>query len=131
MSDKIILLTTSNNRYYHEAEHIIHLKDGKIRKVQADLSLAELEKIQKDTRPGEKKSADQEILHDPNELASGQSLKQERENREIGRVSSKVYKDYFLYGASAIVLFLFILVFFSGQGKKTALYQVFKKSFVI
>ena len=119
MSDKIILLTTSNTKYYHEADHLVHLKDGKIRDLQVDLSLTELQEwIKKGTRPDKKKSADYEISHDPNEPTIGQSLKQEREKRELGRVAFKVYKEYFLYGASAIVLFLFILTFFSGQGRK-------------
>jgi hypothetical protein len=41
----------------------------------------------------------------------------QEEERETGKVAFKVYKEYFLYGASAIVLFIIALAFFSGQGK--------------
>ena len=124
LSDKIILLTTPNNRYFHEADLIIHLKDGKIREITADLSLAELEKIEKYTQAEEQKSEHHETVNDPNGLTSGEPLKQESEKREVGRLAFRVYKEYLLYGASAIVLSVFILVFFSGQGKKIDLYRM-------
>lgn len=94
------------------------LRNQRIREIKAVLSLAELEKIEKDTQAEEQKSGHHEMAHDPEELISGQPLKQGREKHEIGRVAFKVYKEYLLYGASAIVLFIFILVFFSGQGKE-------------
>ena len=111
-------MTTPNTRYYQEADHIIHLEDGKITELKDDLPLAEFEGLQKDTTQGEKESADHETSHDQNEISSGQSLKLQKEKREFGRVAFKVYKEYFLYGASIIVLFFFVLVFISGQGKK-------------
>ena len=121
LSDKIILLTTSNTRYYQEADRIIHLKDGKIRELKAGVQLAELCGPENDTTTEEKKSADDEMPYDPDNLDIGVPLKQEREKREVGRVAFKVYKEYFSYGASAIVWFFLVLVLFSGQGKKMAL----------
>ena len=45
------------------------------------------------------------------------TINQVDEERGIGRVAFKVYKEYFTYGAWAIVCFIIALVYLSGQGR--------------
>ena len=112
-------MTTHHPRYRKEADKIIYLKDGKIEEFKDELPLAESEL--ENATPDGKTAGDVGVWRDPRELdeslTSGDVLLQQEEDRETGRVAFKVYKEYFLYGASAIVLFVIALVFFSGQGK--------------
>ena len=111
MANKIVLLTSHDTRYYREADRIIHLKDGKI---EDEHSLVERE-LEEKSATRETKTA-KDVWCDPGKHEKATSLKQEEEDREHGRVAFKVYKEYFLYGASAIVLFIISIVFLSGQG---------------
>jgi hypothetical protein len=108
-------LTTHDTRYYHEADHIVHLKGGKIEELKAELTLAEPELDQQNATPD---GGDHDVWGDPSGPGEAETLNLEEEERETGRVALKVYMEYFLYGASAIVWFIIALLFFSGQGKE-------------
>ena len=111
-------MTTDQPRYRQEAGHIINLIDEKIEELKDELPSAASE----NTAPGGKSAEGTDVWRNPSETedstASGDVLRQEEEERETGRVAFKVYKEYFLYGASATVLFIIAMVFFSGQGKR-------------
>ena len=73
-----------------------------------------------DPTPDGKVPRDTGVWRDPSKpagLATSGDVPPQEEERETGKVAFKVYKEYFLYGASAIVLFIIALAFFSGQGK--------------
>ena len=61
--------------------------------------------------------SDDECYQD-NEENNKRTIKQDDEERGIGRVAFKVYKEYFSYGARPVVCFIVALVFFSGQGRQ-------------
>ena len=60
--------------------------------------------------------SDDECYQD-NEENNKRTIKQDDEQRGIGRVAFKVYKEYFTYGAWATVCFIVALVYFSGEGE--------------
>ena len=60
--------------------------------------------------------SDDEFYQD-NEENNKRTIKQDDEERGIGRVAFKVYKEYFTYGAWAVVCFMVVLVYCSGQGR--------------
>ena len=60
--------------------------------------------------------SDDECYED-NEENNKRTINQDDEERGIGRVAFKVYKEYFTYGAWAIVCVIVAFVYFSGQGK--------------
>jgi hypothetical protein len=77
--------------------------------------LAEPELDQQNATPD---GGDHDVWRDPSGPGEAETLNLEEEERETGRVAFKVYKEYFLYGASAIVWFIIASLFFSGQGKE-------------
>ena len=114
LANKIILLTTHDTKYYHEADHIVHLRDGKIEVLETYTTFSD-SNLGKGSEKNKKKI---EALGDSGERERAQTLKPQEEGHEIGRVAFNVYKEYFLFGGSALVLIVIALVFFSGQGKK-------------
>ena len=107
-----------NARYYDEADHIIHLKGGIVEQHQSEPATMQPELDQRNTRLDGDKAVSQEVWRDPNKTRQTGPLKHEGEERKIGRVKFKVYKEHFLHGGWAFVLFVVGLLFFSGQGKE-------------
>ena len=118
MANKIVLLTTHNSRYFHEADEIIYLSGGKIEELKVDVLKSEmlpLESARHDEKISE--DSDDEGYQDTEEN-NKRAINQDDEERGIGRVAFKVYKEYFTYGAWAIVCFIVALVYCSGQGRR-------------
>ena len=131
LADRIVLLTTRAGRYLREANYIVKLKRGVVvaqgnfelmEKELSDVILdgdqlqdavisdhhdVEYSEIDKDYSLGRK---------DQNETTGGM-LQEEKEDREVGNISIKIYWKYFVNGASTFMLLLMALVFVSGQGK--------------
>ncbi|XP_028408178.1 multidrug resistance-associated protein 4-like isoform X2 [Dendronephthya gigantea] len=112
LANRIILLTSNGTKYYNEADHIVHLKGGKIEGQKNDMKFPDFDLKNKSEKQHEKMAA----WNDFDEQKEMRPLKVEEEWRERGRVSFNVYKEYFLFGASALVLFIIAVVFLSGQG---------------
>ena len=118
LAKKIVLLTTHNSRYFHEADEIIYLRGGKMEELKVDALQSEmllLESARYDENMSE--DSDDECYQD-NEDNDKRTINEDDEERGIGRVAFKVYKDYFSYGARPVVSFIVALVFFSGQGRQ-------------
>ena len=118
LSGKIVLLTTHNTRYFQEADQIVYLREGKHEELKFDAPQREMlvkESVEHDKEMSED---NKDECHEDNERNDKKSINQDVEERGIGRVTFKVYKEYFAYGAYAIVCFIVALVYFSGQGKK-------------
>ena len=58
-----------------------------------------------------------EIWSHSGETSGGVSLEEEIEERKVGKVSWRVYQEYFRYGATPLFLFLVPVIFYSGEGK--------------
>ena len=61
------------------------------------------------------KDSDDEY-YDNYEENNKRTINQDDEERGIGRVAFKVYKEYFTYGAWATVCFVVAMVYLSGEG---------------
>ena len=79
--------------------------------------------LQSEMLPLENASHDEKMSEDSddecyqdNEENNKRTIDQGDEERGTGRVAFKVYKEYFTYGAWAIVCLIFALVYCSGQG---------------
>ena len=62
------------------------------------------------------KDSDDEC-HDNNEVNNKRTINQDDEERGIGRVAFKVYKEYLTYGAWSMVCIIVALVYLSGEGR--------------
>ena len=61
------------------------------------------------------KDSDDEC-YDNDEESNKRTINQDDEERRTGRVAFNVYKEYFTYGAWAIVCFIVAMVYLSGEG---------------
>ena len=118
LANKIVLLTTHNSRYFHEADEIIYLRGGKMEEPKVDALQSEM-LLPKSASHDENMSEDSDDeCYQDNEENNNEAIKQDDEERGTGRVPFKVYKEYFTYGAWSIVCFVVTFVYFSGQGRK-------------
>ena len=118
LSDKIVLLTTHNTRYFQEADQIVYLKEGKHEESKFDAPQGEMLLKESIEHEEEMSEDNKDECHEDNKRNDKKSINQDVEERGIGRVTFKVYREYFAYGAYTIVCFIVALVYFSGQGKK-------------
>ena len=62
------------------------------------------------------KDSDDEC-YDNNEEINKKTINKDDEQRGLGRVAFKIYKEYLTYGAWAIVCFIVAMVYLSGEGR--------------
>ena len=73
--------------------------------------------LQESVRDDEDKSKDSDDeCYDNDEENNKRTINQDDEERRTGRVVLNVYKEYFAYGAWAIVCIIVAMVYLSGEG---------------
>ncbi|XP_028391901.1 multidrug resistance-associated protein 4-like [Dendronephthya gigantea] len=114
LANRIVLLTTHDTKYYHQADRIVYIRNGKVEELTPQTYAPSPDsKMKKLNEEHDEKTV---TLRGSGEHGGAQTLQPEEEERETGRVAFNVYKEYSLFGASASVLVVIALVFFSGQG---------------
>ena len=126
LADRIVLLTTRTTRYLKEADYIVKLKGGVIvaqgnfNEIKEEFSEIECgaDKPSVSSAEGhlgiDQKNACEEMVQSEK---MGEILREAKEDREIGSVSRHVYWEYFVNGASPLILLLVASVYLVGQGK--------------
>ena len=117
LAKKIVLLTTHNSRYFHEADEIIYLRGGKIEELKIDVLQSEMLLLESASHDENMSEDSDDECYEDNEEDNKRTINQDEEERGIGRVAFKVYKEYLTYGAWAIVCIIVALVYCSGQGR--------------
>ena len=124
LADRIVLLTTRTTRYLKEADYIVKLKGGVI-VAQGNFNEIKEEFSEIECGPGkpsvssaeghtDQKNACEEMVQSEK---MGEILREAKEYREIESVSNHDYWEFFVNGASPIILLLVALVYLVGQGK--------------
>ena len=124
LADRIVLLTTRTTRYLKEADYIVKLKGGVI-VAQGNFNEIKEEFSEIECRPDkpsvssaeghtDQKNACEEMVQSEK---MGETLREAKEDREIGSVSHHIYWEFFVNGASPLILLLVALVYLVGQGK--------------
>ena len=120
LSDRIVLMTSHMNQYFPDADHLVHVEEGRIvnqgdfeaMKPTLQMMMSNLD--QRSTKESKNEHA---VWSAIGESSGGVNLEEERENRQSGRVSLKLWFEYFHHGASLFFLILIPVLYFSGAGQ--------------